>query len=332
VEFVYFSYTFIRGAGNVALKDRRIVFRPFEYQQANDYFVTQSNSFWLPTEVSMQGDVQDWENKLTDAEKDVVINTLRLFTQAELAVQDNFWNVVPKMFKKPEIVQMSAAFSNMEAIHQWGYSYLNDSLNLPESEFSAFIQEPSMKAKLDFFCKKTKDVPLFLATLAFVEGVSLFSSFAILINFSRFNKLKGLKQIVAFSVRDESLHSEASCWLFKQYVQEYPKELTKESKELIYDMARTVVELEDDFVDRVFKLAPTGIEGLTPDELKTFIRYRANCKLHDLGLPANWKSLGDDQGLDWFNVMVGGVARTDFFSQRNDSYSLGKISFDKIKF
>src|SRR6266853_1524994 len=166
----------------MSLKQNRYFFRPFEYDKANLYFQTQSNSFWLPTEVNMEPDIQDWKSKLTDAEKDVVVNTLRLFTQVELAVQDNFWNVIPRLFKKPEIGQMCAAFSNMEAIHQWGYSYLTDTLGLPESEFSAFIQEPSMRAKIEFFCKKTKDIPLFLATLAFVEGVSLFSSFVILTN------------------------------------------------------------------------------------------------------------------------------------------------------
>lgn len=314
------------------LKHSRYVYRPFSYQKANDFFTTQCNSFWLPTEVNMEPDVQDWKTSMTEAEKDVVINTLRLFTQVELAVQDNFWNVIPRMFKIPEIANMSAAFSNMEAIHQWGYSYLNDTLGLPESEFSVFIQEPSMKAKIDFFCKKTKDVPLFLATLAFVEGVSLFSSFVILMNLSRFGKMKGIKQIVAFSCRDESLHSEASCWLFNQYVQEYPKELTKETKEAIYEMARTVVALEDDYIDRVFKLAPEGIEGLTPEQLKKFVRHRANCKLQDLGLAKNWKQISANDDFLWFNAMVGGAKRTDFFGQRVDEYSQGSITFNRIKF
>lgn len=316
----------------MSLKTPRYVYRPFEYENAHEFFKTQSHSFWLPTEVSLQSDVEDWKNLLTDEEKSVVENTLKLFTQMELAVQDNFWYVVPKLFKKPEIAQMSSAFSYMESIHQWSYSLLNDTLGLPESDYSAFIQEKSMKDKIDFFCKKTKNIPLFLATLAFVEGVSLFSSFAILLNPSRFNKLKGIGQIIRFSCRDESLHSEASCWMFSQYIKEFPKEMTDEVKAEIYDMARTVVSLEDNYIDKVFELCEDGVEGLTIQQLKNFIRHRANSKLHDLGFGSNWKNVNDVSDMDWFYVMVGGEKRTDFFSQRVDDYSHGRINFDKVKF
>jgi ribonucleoside-diphosphate reductase beta chain len=159
----------------MSLKTARYCYRPFEYPQAFEYFKIQQESFWLPTEVKMEKDILDWNSeKLSIAEKDVVIMTLRLFTQLEIAVQDNFWNIVPKKFKKPEITLMSSGFSNMESIHQWAYSYLNDSLGLPEKEFSEFLQDPVMKAKLEYFCKKHDKVPLFLATLVFLEGVSLF--------------------------------------------------------------------------------------------------------------------------------------------------------------
>lgn len=315
----------------MSLKSKRYVFRPFEYQDAFNFFSLQSNSFWLPTEVSMERDVLDWKTKLSEPEKDVVINTLRLFTQMEIAVQDNFWNVVPKLFKKPEIAMMSASFANMESIHTWGYSYLNDSLKLPESEFAAFVQEPTMKAKLDYFCQKRSNTPLFLATLTMLEGVSLFSSFAILANFSRFNKLLGVQQIISFSARDEGLHAEASSWLFNTYKKEFPKEFTKELGDEIKEMTRVVVALEDDYIDRIFKLAPTGIEGLTPEEVKTYVRFRANSKLIDLGLkPLYTKAKGHN--LQWWELMLGGIKRTDFFSQRVDSYSLGKISFDGVEF
>jgi ribonucleoside-diphosphate reductase beta chain len=317
----------------MSLKTPRYTYRPFQYQQAHDFFTIQSNNFWLPSEVSMERDIQDWKIKLTNAEKDIIINTLRLFTQIEIAVQDNFWMVIPKLFKKPEIAMMCASFTNMEAVHQEGYSYLNDSLGLPESEFSAFVQEPSMKAKIDFFCKKTKDIPLFLATLAVLEGVSLYSSFAILMSFSMENKLLGVQQIVSFSVRDESLHSDASCWLFKKYTEEYPNDLTKETKADILDMVRTVVAMEDDYIDRVFQLAPEGVKYLTPKQLKNFVRYRANAKLHDLGLPMNWKGISNSNDLEWFNVMSGGIRHTEFLSgQRVDDYSQGALSFDKVKF
>lgn len=317
----------------MSIKKARYVYRPFEFEKAFDYFQIQSNNFWLPSEVSMERDIQDWKTKLSDSEKDVVTNTLRLFTQIELAVQDNFWNITPKLFKKPEIAMMSASFSNMESIHLWGYSYLNDSLGLPESEFSAFVQEPTMKAKIDYFCKKTNNIPLFLATLAVLEGVSLYSSFAILMSFAMDNKLLGVQQIVSFSVRDESLHSDASCWLFKEYTKEYTKDLTKETKDDILEMVRTVVAMEDDYIDRVFQMAPDGVKYLTPKQLKNFVRFRANAKLYDLGLPMNWKQVNDSHDLEWFNVASGGIRHTEFLSgQRVDDYGQGTLTFDKVKF
>lgn len=316
----------------MSLTKTRYVYRPFDYQQAFDFFQTQTQSFWIPSEVSMESDIHDWKNNLSEAEKDVIINTLRLFTQAEIAVQDNFWNVIPKKFKKPEIAQMSASFANMEAIHQWGYAYLNDSLGLPEEEFSKFVQEPTMKAKIDYFCKKHSNLPLFLATLIFIEGVSLFSSFAILINFSRFGKLKGIKQIIEFSARDESLHSLASTWLFNQYVAENDGILTKELVKEINDMVATVVSLEDDYIDRVFALCPNGIQGLTKEELKKFVRHRANSKLMDIKFGKKYKTIKDEDNLEWFNVMIGGESHSDFFSTRVTHYTQGKINFGKVKF
>jgi ribonucleoside-diphosphate reductase beta chain len=228
---------------------------------------------------------------------------------------------------------MAATFSSFEGIHARSYSILNESLHL--DDFEAFLYEPTTKAKLDNLMtkdgKSKKDIAISLAVFsAFAEGVSLFSSFAILLNFSRFNKMKGMGQIISFSIRDESLHSEAGCWLFRQFVAEYSEVFTDEVKAEIYEAARTAVQLEDDFIDKVFEKG--SIEGLDPKDLKQFIRHRANVKLNDLGLKSNWKNVDKEavsRITSWFDVLSSGVEQQDFFALRPSSYSKGAIDWDK---
>ncbi|MEM4379613.1 MAG: ribonucleotide-diphosphate reductase subunit beta [Thermoplasmatales archaeon] len=313
---------------------RREVFAPFEYEEAYNYWLKQQNAHWLHTEVSMATDIQDWRFNLSESEKSVVGNTLKGFTQTEVIINDYWATKITRWFPKPELAMMSSAFSNMETIHMKAYAYLNESLGL--TDFSAFMQEPTAKAKIDNLIEtkgnSKADIAKSLAVFSgFAEGVQLFSSFAILMNFSRFNKLKGVGQIVAFSVRDESLHSEAGCWLFRKFIEENPEIWTDELKKEIYDAARTVVSLEDSFIDRVFELGE--IEGLNPQDLKNYIRARTNTKLNDLGLKNNWKNVDKESVYritEWFDFMTVGVQHTDFFALRVVDYSKGLINWDNM--
>jgi ribonucleoside-diphosphate reductase beta chain len=165
---------------------------------------------------------------------------------------------------------------------------------------------------------------------AFTEGVNLFSSFAILRSFSMQNKMKGIGQIIAWSLRDESLHSEAGCWLFRTMMEEYPELWTKELKEQIYEAARLTIQLEDDFIDMAFALGP--LPNLDPKDLKQYMRYRCNTKLNDLGLANNWKNIDKDalERLQWFNVLAAGVEQADFFAARNTNYAKSMADFEDI--
>jgi ribonucleoside-diphosphate reductase beta chain len=241
--------------------------------------------------------------------------------------------MVGKWFKKPEIQMMAATFSAFESIHAVSYAYLNQSLGL--EDFGAFLHEPTAKAKIDRLIttkgKSKVEIARSLAIFsAFNEGVNLFASFAILLNFSRFNKMKGLGQIIAFSIKDESLHSDAGCWLFRTLVSEYPEILNDELRAEIADAARLTVELEDAFIDKAFEHGP--VDGLEVKDLKNFIRFRANTKLTDLGLKKIWKNL-DKAALDrmsWFDVLSSGVSHADFFAQRVSDYSKGNLDFSNI--
>lgn len=311
----------------------RVEYAPFEYEQAYRYWELQQQSHWLHTEIAMASDINDWKTTLTEAEKNVIGNILKGFTQSEVFIGEYWSSMVSNWFKKPEIQLMSAAFSSMESIHAVAYAYLNQSLGL--EDFSAFLHEPTAKSKIDRLIttkgKTKKEIARSLAIFsAFNEGVNLFSSFAVLLNFSRFNKMKGLGQIIAFSIKDESLHSEAGCWLFRQLVQEYPEIWDDELKKEVYQAARDTVELEDAFIDKVFELG--DIEGLTAKDLKAFIRHRTNTKLNDLGLKKNYTNINKEalERMNWFDVLSAGVSHADFFAQRVTDYSKGSIDFSKI--
>ena len=317
----------------MGLTTPRATYKPFEYEQAYRYWELQQMSHWLHSEIAMSSDINDWKTNLTEIEKNVIGNILKGFIQSEIFIQEYWGQLVAKWFKKPEIQLMSASFSSMESIHAVAYAYLNDSLDL--KDYDAFLHEPTAKAKIDRLIStkgKTKqEIARSLAVFsAFNEGVNLFSSFAVLLNFSRFNKLKGVGQIIAFSIKDESLHSEAGCWLFRTLIQENPEIWTDDLKKELYDAARLTVELEDAFIDKVFELG--DIEGLSSKDLKAFIRFRCNTKLQDIGLKSNWKNIDKEalQRMEWFSVLSSGVNHSDFFASRVSDYARGSTDFSKI--
>lgn len=317
----------------MGITNRRQVYRPFEYQQAYDYFLKQNQAHWLHTEVSMSNDISDWKTQLTDAEKNVIGNTLKGFIQSEIVIGDYWSRRVQKYFPKPEICMMAMTFGSFEAIHVQAYAYLNESLGL--EDYQAFLYDEASKNKIDNLINtpnKTKeDIAKSLAVFsAFGEGVQLFSSFAILLSFSRRNLLKGTGQIISWSIRDENMHSEAGCWLFREFVKENPEIFTDEVKKTLYDAARIAVSLEDEFIDKAFELGP--IDGINKEDLKQYIRHRANCKLEEIGLKLNWRNINSEaiDRMSWFTELGLGVEHQDFFAQRPSAYSKGVVDMSRI--
>lgn len=311
----------------------RATFMPFEYPQFYEYWTKANQAHWLHFEVNMSSDINDWKELLSENEKHLIGSILKGFTQTEIFIGNDFWSGrILKSIKKPELQMMFATFAAFESIHANGYSYLDQSLGL--DDYAAFMHEPTVKAKIDRLmntkAKTTSEVAKAIAIFsAFNEGVSLFSSFAVLLNFSRFNRMKGMGQIIAWSCLDEELHSKAGCELFRIIVKENPEIMTEEFKESIIEAARLTIDLEDKFLDNAFKNG--DMEGLTLHEVKQFIRHRANLKLQELGLGQNWKNL-DKEALDkmqWFTIMTTGATQQDFFAQRETNYSKGNIDWSK---
>lgn len=320
----------------MALLDKRLEYSTpsgFEYSQAQEFWLAQQTAHWLHTEVQMNSDIIDWDVRLSEAEKSVISRTLNGFVQTEVLIED-YWKVkVSRWFKKPEIQAMAATFANMETIHAAAYAYLQETLGM--HDFGAFLHEPTAKAKIDRLIqaknKTHEDIALSLAVFsAFNEGVNLFSSFAILMSFSQRNLMKGVGKIIEFSIKDESLHSLAGCWLFRQFTHEYPEVLTEQVRDGVYDAARLTVKLEDDFIDQSFALG--DIPSIAAADLKAYIRYRTNSKLKELGLQPLYRNLNKESvaNLRWFDIFSAGLTSQDFFAGRVTAYSKGVTDFSFV--
>jgi len=152
---------------------------------------------------------------------------------------------------------------------------------------------------------------------AFTEGLQLFASFAILLNFPRFNKMKGMGQIVTWSARDESLHTNSVIKLFHTFIEENPQVWTDDLRRELYRACDTIVAHEDAFIDLAFELGE--VEGLSGDEVKQYIRYIADRRLNQLGLQPIYNT--DRNPLPWLEEMLNGVEHTNFFENRSTEYS-----------
>lgn len=320
--------------GKTKLFEERIPYKPFEYPEYyTEGWLKQMQAFWLHTEIAMQGDVKDWKEKLTESEKNLVGNILLGFAQTECAVSDYWTGMVTRWFPKHEIKQMAMAFGSQETIHATAYSYLNETLGL--EDFEAFLHEPSIANKFEYLMATSnnwthnelagvpharKEVARSLAIFsAFAEGVSLYSSFAVLYSFQLRNLLKGIGQQMKWSVRDESLHSKMGCQLFRHMCNEYP-ELKEQVEKEVKDAAELMVNMEIKFIDKMFEMG--NLENMKKDDLKEFIKKRANEKLVELGYkPAFEYNEEMASELDWFYHLTGGVTHTDFFAIRPTDYS-----------
>jgi ribonucleoside-diphosphate reductase beta chain len=318
----------------------RLVYKPFEYQEAADYWLKQQQAHWLHTEVPMMSDLTDWNSNLNATEKNIIGSILKGFAQTETVVNDYWSGLVTKWFRKPEIIMMATTFGAFETIHAEAYSLSHETLGL--DNFDEFLEDEATMAKIenlmnvrDSFQGETDwhEVAKSLAIFsAFTEGVNLFSSFAVLLSFKMRNKLKGVGQIVEWSIRDESLHSEAGCWLFRTLVQENPKLKTQELEAAINEAALLSLKLELDFINKVYELG--DLEGCSQYDLEHFIKNRVNTKLGDLGYKPIISNVDMTavERMKWFDHLSAGKQHTDFFANRVTNYSKGHLTWDESIF
>jgi len=315
------------------ITEPRIYYKPFEYQEAFDFYKNQHRAHWLADEVPLASDLNDWKLKLNESEKNLIGNILKSFAQTEVHVNDYWSTKVSIWFPKPEIQAMARVFADFESIHAEAYARLNEELGL--DDFKAFMEDETSKNKIERLIEvpgeTLEERALSLAIFsAFTEGVNLFSSFAILMSFQLRNLMKGTGQIVEWSVRDESLHSKAGCWLYRTLLKECPELDTPEMRGKIIEACELSVQLEYDFIEKAFEMG--DIDGLTKEQLKAFIKARANEKMIELGYNTIYNDIDPNllKQMDWFGHLTSGKTHQDFFAGRVTSYSKSTADWDDL--
>ena len=330
----------LQGKGLIGLLESSGSYDVERYPWAYQAWKRQQQVHWIGEEVPMGEDIKDWQSeRLTPSERNLLTQIFRFFTQSDIEVTENYFKRYIPIFQPLEIQMMMAAFTNMETVHIDAYALLLTTLGMPKTEFSAFRDYSSMRAKADYMqsfgTQTCADVARTLAMFgAFTEGMSLFASFAMLMNFPRFNKMKGMGQIVTWSVRDESLHCESVIRLYHEWARETGA-VTQSVADDIIDVAKTMVGLEDRFIELAFEL--DGIQGMTAHDIQSYIRYICDWRLTQLKLTPVYGyfvgTAGDykqakDHPLPWLTAMLNGVEHANFFEARSTEYFKGATQGD----
>ncbi len=323
------------GTGRVGLLTPSGTYDVERYAWAYDFWKRQQQTHWMGEEVPLGNDIKDWTgSRVSDAERALLTQIFRFFTQSDVEVGDNYLKRYIPIFQPLEVQMMMAAFSNMETVHIDAYALLLKTLGMPKAEFEAFRDYQEMRDKADYMhtfgVNTVSDVARTLAMFgAFTEGMSLFASFAMLLNFPRHNKMNGMGQIVSWSVRDESLHCEGIIRLFHEWHRETGA-VTPAVRDDIIDVAKTMVRLEEGFVDLAFGLG--AIEGMSAENIKDYVRYIADWRLTQLKLTpvfGNFELVDNSyrqvkaHPLPWLVEILNGVEHANFFEQRATEYSKG---------
>jgi ribonucleoside-diphosphate reductase beta chain len=311
------------------LTEERSYFKPFNYPWAYDAWLKHEQSHWLHTEVPMLDDVNDWKKKLSAEEKQFLTHIFRFFTQGDIDVAGGYVKNYLPYFPQPEVRMMLLGFAAREALHIAAYSHLIETLGLPDSTYNQFLEYAEMKEKheyvLDISAKNTtkENTATHIAVFsAFTEGMQLFSSFIMLLNFPRHGKMKGMGQIVTWSIVDETQHAENMIKLFRTFIEENREIWNDELKERIYSIAEKMVELEDKFIDLAFSMG--AMEDLSSDDVKKYIRYIADRRLISLGMKGIFKVKRNP--LPWVEEMINAPTHTNFFENRATDYAKGALS------
>ena len=307
------------------LTDERTYFKPFNYAWAYDAWLKHEQSHWLHTEVPMIEDVKDWKTKITAEQKYFLTNIFRFFTQGDIDVAGGYVNNYLPYFPQPEIRMMLSGFAAREALHIAAYSHLIETLGMPTAEYQEMADKHEYFIKLSESNGDKRSVATNIAAFsAFTEGMQLFSSFIMLLNFPRHGLMKGMGQIVTWSIVDETLHAENMIKLFRTYIEENKSIWNDKTKSEIYKIATKMTELEDKFIDLSFAMG--DMPDLTADDVKGYIRYICDRRLISLGLKGIWKARTNP--LPWVEEMINAPTHGNFFENRVTDYAKGALAGD----
>jgi len=309
----------------MSLIDFSTVYSP-KYPSLIEITIKHEKVHWHEHEAKLQQDVEQWkQNKISESEKNIIKNILRLFTQSDLSVGQGYYDKLIPYIKNNEARNMLGSFAAREGTHQRAYALLSDTLGFGDDFYFEFLEYKEMKDKHEYMIedigKGHADFAKYLAKQTMIEGVNLFASFAILLNFDRLGKLPGMCDIVRWSQIDESIHIEGNCALFRIFLEEHPRIVNDEFKKEIYECARQLVKLEDKFIDKVFEMG--GVSNLDKKDVKQYIRYVTDYRLNQLGFKKNWNI--KENPLKWIDYLQGSTFG-NFFEREITEYSKGNLT------
>lgn len=310
----------------MSLQNFNETYKPFKYPWAMEFANKHEQIHWIEGEVELQDDVADWQvGDVTPGQKEFVTQILRLFTQTDVQVGQNYCDQFIPVFKNNEIRAMLLSFAAREGIHQRAYALLNETLGLPDEEFSAFLEYEEMEKKAVFMADSNIDTDMglgqALGKTVVNEGVMLFSAFIMLLAFKREGLMKGMSKVVEWSIRDETEHVNGMSKLFVEYCRENPEILTDEFKAQVYGMFREAIELEDKFIDLAYENGSPP--NLHKEEVKNYLRYIADRRLLGIGFKPNFGV--KDNPLPWVEEILGDQM-TNFFEQGVTDYSKASLT------
>jgi ribonucleoside-diphosphate reductase beta chain len=328
----------------IKLTVARTTFKPFEYPQCYENWDRHEHAHWSFKELNMQDDVNDWINNLIDTEKTFIIQILRYFTQGDVDVAAGYVEYL-QILKQPEVRMMLFGFGAREAMHIASYSHLITTLNLPDVTYQEFMKYKAMKDKHEFifnkrfnsnvisrfikfvvfgYDEKIEEIATKIALFsAFIEGVQLFSSFIMLLNFTRHGLMKKMGQIIQWSITDETCHTNSMMELYCTLVNENQTYIRlDELRNRVYWTANRIVELEDNFIDLAFEMG--DMRDLTKNEVKSYIRYITDRRLTTMGYDGIYKI--KENPLDWVEDILNAPTHTNFFENKPTEYAKASLT------
>ena len=308
--------------------EKRITLKPFEYPELYEYVPAIRHSYWIHTEFNFTSDIQDFKTRLTDLEKNAIKNTMLAISQIEVAVK-SFWGDIYHKIPKPEIGSVGATFAESEVRHADAYSHLLEILGLNE-EFKNLKKNPVIMKRVRYLesalasSKSEENKEYAEAVLLFslfIEHVSLFSQFLIIMAFNKHkNMLKGVSNVVEATSKEEQIHGDFGIDLIKIIKSENLQWFDVLYESRIQEMCKNAYEAESAIIDWIFEKGE--LDFLPKEEINEFIKDRFNRSLESIGVD---KIFETNQSIlektEWFNDELIATKHGDFFVKRSINYS-----------
>lgn len=308
--------------------EKRVNLKPYEYPQLYDYVPAIRHSYWIHTEFNFTSDIQDFKTRLTDVERNAIQNTMLAISQIEVAVK-TFWGDIYHRMPKPEIGSVGATFAESEVRHADAYSHLLEILGLNE-QFRALKHKPEIMKRVHYLEQalrnsKNSDNQSYSESILlfslFIEHVSLFSQFLIIMGFNKHkNMLKGISNVVEATSKEEQIHGDFGIDLILILKEEHPEWFTQDYINTINDMCLSAFEAEASLLDWIFEEGE--LDFLPKATIIEFIKNRFNNSLESIGMEklfeVDKEILAETQ---WFDEEITGTKHGDFFVKRSINYS-----------